>query len=51
MVELITRCIDELAQEVGVMDPDHPRWTTVLEELSQLNTTVAPREIRKHAGG
>ena len=35
-VELITRCINELAQEVGVMEPDNPRWATVLEELFQL---------------
>jgi hypothetical protein len=32
-VELITRCINELAQEVGVMEADNPRWATVLEEL------------------
>ena len=36
IVELITKCINELAQEVGVMEPDNPRWTTVLEELFQL---------------
>jgi len=35
-VELITRCINELAQEVGVMEPDNPRWATALEELFQL---------------
>jgi DNA repair ATPase RecN len=35
-VEVITRCIDELAQEVGAMEPDNPRWATVLEELFQL---------------
>lgn len=24
--ELITNCMNELAQEVGVMEPDDPRW-------------------------
>jgi len=31
--ELITNCINELAQEMGVMEPDDPRWATVLGGL------------------
>ena len=50
-VELITKCINELAQEVGVMEPDNPRWATVLEELFQLTQLRRAREIRNHACG
>jgi hypothetical protein len=35
-VELITRCIDELAQELGMMAADDPRLATALTEYSQL---------------
>ena len=35
-VELITNCINDLAREIGVMDPDDPGRATVLEELSLL---------------
>jgi len=35
-VELIANCINDLAREIGVMDPDDPGRATVLEELSLL---------------
>ena len=50
-VELITRCIDEQAQKVGMMDPDNPKCATVLAELFPINATQAISKIRKHAGG
>ena len=43
-VELITNCMNELAGEVGVMDPDDPRRAAVLEELSRL--TQLRRAVR-----
>jgi len=35
-VELITNCMNDLARDIGVMDPNDPRWVTVVEELSLL---------------
>ena len=35
-VELITNCMNELAQEIGVMDAHDPNWAAALEELSLL---------------
>ena len=35
-LELITNCMDELARELGAMEPDDPRTATVAAELSQL---------------
>ena len=35
-LELITNCMDELALELGTMEPDDPRKAAVSAELSQL---------------
>ncbi len=48
--ELITNCINELAQDVGAMEPDDPRWATVLDELSQLTQLKTGGKIRKRSG-
>jgi len=39
-LELITKTMNELAREVGMMDPDDPNWEPYLNklfELGQLN--------------
>ena len=35
-LELITNCMNEVARELGAMDPDDPRKAIVAAELSQL---------------
>jgi hypothetical protein len=35
-LELITRTMNELAQEIGTMEPDDPKRTYFLKELSEL---------------
>jgi len=35
-LELITKTMNELAREVGIMELDDPNWVTILEELSEL---------------
>jgi len=43
-VELIANCINDVAREIGVMDPNDPGRATVLEELSLL--TQLRRAVR-----
>jgi hypothetical protein len=35
-LELISNSMNELAQELGIMEPDDPRRASFLEELSEL---------------
>ena len=38
-LDLLTQCMNDLAQEIGQLDPDHPLWA---ERIKELHT---PREI------
>jgi hypothetical protein len=43
-LELITNYMNELAREIGMMDPNDPRWATVLKELAHV--TQLRRAVR-----
>ena len=45
-VELITKCMKEVSQEIGVIAANDPRVATVLKEYSQLLQPQASRKVR-----
>ena len=39
-LDLLTQCMNDLAQEIGQLDPDHPLWAKHIKELHTLREII-----------
>ena len=39
-LDLLTQCMNDLAQEIGQLDPDHPLWAERIKELHTLREII-----------